>query len=213
MSGGPGGAGPGEAAVFRCGPRERGNSDRAAALFTEGLALEGLGAASVFLREHALLPCVGCDACAKGPKRLCPLAARDDSGALFAHLLHAPFIAFASPIYFYHVPAIYKALIDRAQRFYNARAAGDAAMLALPRRRAYVILVAGRPSGERLFEGTLLTLKYFLAPFNVELAEPVLLRGLDGPKDLARDGEKSGRVVEYGREAARREQAGRCGRV
>lgn len=208
MSGDPGRALPGEAAVFRCGPRKGGNSDRAAALFTEGLALEGLGAAPVFLREHAVSPCLGCDACAKGPKHACPLAAEDDSDALFDHPLHAPFLCFASPIYFYHVPAIFKALIDRAQRFYHARAAGDAEMLALPGRRAYVILVAGRPSGERLFEGTLLTLKYFLSPFSVELAEPLLLRGLDGPKDLARDREKSGLVLAYGRDAARRELAG-----
>jgi len=208
LSGDPGGASPGAAAVFRCGPRKGGNSDRAAALFEEGLKLEGLGAASVFLREHAVSPCVGCDACAKGPQHRCPLAAKDDSAALFDHPLHAPFLCFSSPIYFYHVPAIFKALIDRAQRYYNARAAGDADMLALPRRRAYVILIAGRPSGERLFEGALLTLKYFLSPFNVELAEPLLLRGLDGPKDLSRDEEKSGLVLAYGREAARRELAG-----
>ncbi len=193
------------AAAFRCGPRRKGNTDRAAALFQETLAGEGLAAEAVFLRSRVVAPCAGCGACLKAP-HLCPLAAGDESEALFGHLLRAPFLVFASPIYFYHVPAIFKALIDRGQRFYSAREAGDPRMLGLAPRRAYVILAAGRPRGERLFEGALLTLKYFLAPFAVTLEAPLTLRGLDGPGDFAQSEEARDMVRDYALAAARREK-------
>jgi len=202
------GAAPAPGAVFRCGPRKNGNTDRAAALFQETLAGEGLAAEAVFLRRNRVDPCVGCGVCAKGPRHSCPLSAGDESGPLFDRLVHAPFLAFASPIYFYHVPAIFKALIDRTQRFYAALEAGNSPVKNQPPRRAYVILAAGRQRGDRLFEGTLLTLKYFLFPFGVTLAEPLTLRGLDGPMDFARSEEAADLVRDYAQKAVRRETGG-----
>jgi multimeric flavodoxin WrbA len=112
--------------------------------------------------------------------------AGDAAGELFAALDAAPVAVFASPIYFYHVPAIFKAFIDRAQRRYEVRLADGPGQAA--DRLAYPLLVAGRPRGERLFEGALLTLKYFLWPFGYLPGPPTLLRGLDAPGDLAGDG-------------------------
>ena len=176
---------PGPPVVFLCSPRAGGNSDTAGLAFAEGLARSGLRAQVIALREHAVAPCRGCGACA-GAAHRCPLdTAGDAARTLFAALDAAPLAAFAAPIYFYHVPALFKALIDRAQRRYEIRAAAGEAGRTLPGRPAYPLLVAGRPQGERLFEGALLTLKYFLWPFGFVPAEPVLVRGLDGPGDLA----------------------------
>ncbi len=188
--------------VFLCGPRAKGNSDTAGLLFAEGLARAGLEARVIRLREHGVSPCRGCGACAAAPGHGCPLAAADEAEALFDALRSASILAFAAPIYFYHVPAMFKAFIDRAQRHYEARLAGAAGYVDVPQRRAHVLLVAGRKEGERLFDGTLLTLKYFLWPFHARLAEPCLLRGLDAPRDLAGDAAARDRVLAYAEAAA-----------
>lgn len=176
---------PGPPVIFLCSPRAGGNSDTAGLAFAEGLARAGTRPEVIALREHAVAPCRGCGACA-GAGHRCPLDKEGDAAAtLFAALDAAPLAAFAAPIYFYHVPALFKALIDRAQRRYEIRLVAGEAGKAMPARPAYPLLVAGRPQGERLFEGALLTLKYFLWPFGFVPAEPVLVRGLDAPGDLA----------------------------
>ena len=65
----------------------------------------------------------------------------------------------------------------------------------------HVLLVAGRKQGERLFEGALLTLKYFLWPFHRHPVEPCLLRGLDAPGDLAADSPSRARISAYAQAA------------
>lgn len=187
----------GPMAVFLCGPRPGGNSDAAGLAFAAGLAATGREARVIRLREHGLAPCRGCGACAK-PGNRCPLDREDDAAeALFEAVKAAPLAVFAAPIYFYHVPALFKAFIDRAQRHYEARLAGAT----LPERPAHVLLVSGRPRGERLFEGALLTLKYFFWPFHLRLEEPCLLRGFDAPGDLAADAQALGRITALGRAA------------
>ncbi|MHC1790355.1 NAD(P)H-dependent oxidoreductase [Solidesulfovibrio sp.] len=203
--------------VFLCGPRAGGNSDTAGLAFADGLAKTGSNPRVLALRDHGVAPCRGCGACA-GPGHRCPLDREGDAAAmLFAALDAAPLAAFAAPIYFYHVPALFKALIDRAQRRYEIRAAAVAgAALAgtpgtaatpgghlPPDRPAYPLLVAGRPQGERLFEGALLTLKYFLWPFGFVLGRPCLLRGLDAPGDLAGNAEALAGLGEAGQAAGR----------
>ncbi|MEG6551969.1 flavodoxin family protein [Desulfocurvibacter africanus] len=173
--------------LFRCSPRQGGNSDMAARMFLAGLRQAGGDAREVRLADYAIEPCLGCGACRRSPGRRCVLADRDQAEELFGLLLAAPFVLFASPIYFYHLPAHFKAFIDRSQSYYEKGMALDPSITGLPRRTAHVILVAGRPTGERLFEGSLLTLKYFLVNFKYALSEPLTLRGKDGPDDLAAD--------------------------
>ncbi|MEA5088902.1 NAD(P)H-dependent oxidoreductase [Solidesulfovibrio sp.] len=193
----------GEAAVFLCGPRAGGNSDTAGLAFAEALAAAGAPVRVVKLREQRLEPCRGCGACA-GPGNRCPLDKDDDAAeALFDLIKAAPVVAFAAPIYFYHVPALFKAFIDRAQRRYAARLASAPRAVAPAALPAHVLLVAGRQRGEKLFEGALLTLKYFLWPLSRELAAPCLLRGMDAPGDLAADAAALADVAALGRAAAR----------
>jgi multimeric flavodoxin WrbA len=193
--------------LFGCSPRVHGNSDKALSLFHEGMGAAGVNGSVVHLRKFTILPCVGCGRCGRDPEGRCFQERDDESRELFRHLLEAPLVMFSSPIYFYHVPAQFKALIDRAQSFYNRRLAGDPALLSLPRRSAWTVLVAGRPKGERLFEGALLTMKYFLDVFNFTMQEPLLLRGMDGPGDLSEDEAARAAIRAAGEKAARQCQA------
>lgn len=192
------------AAVFSCSPRASGNSDLAAELFRRGVAQAGGVAQQVLLRQFKVTPCIGCGRCEHDAHRRCYLTKKDQSGALFTLLQHAPLVYFCSPIYFYHLPAAFKGFVDRGQSYYLRMRDKDPILAALPKRKAYLTLIAGRNRGENLFRGALLTLKYFLAPFNLELADPLLLKGLDEQDALNQRRDRRRRIVAYG-EAAWRE--------
>jgi putative NADPH-quinone reductase len=169
--------------IFACSPRTGGNSDAAARAFAAGIEHAGGRSTTVYLRHQKILPCKGCSAC--NPSGRCILRDEDDVESLFALLHEAPFVLFAAPIYFYHVPALFKGLIDRAQSRYVHGMNNEKSLGSLPRRRAYVALCAGRPRGEKLFAGTLLTLQYFLDVFGFSLHDPALFRSMDAPDDFA----------------------------
>jgi hypothetical protein len=169
----------------------------------------------VMLHDYDMYPCFDCGLCAQAgtafppdnPARLCPLATRDESAPLLAALLAAPWLAVFAPIYFYHLPARLKAMLDRCQLFYNAALQKRPFMLNLPKRRAYVVLAAARERGKQLFAGSLLSLKYALAPLNMELKDPLLLYGLEPKGDLAGREDLLERVRQYGRLARELEGA------
>lgn len=199
---GAGAPGPAVGRVYSCSPRAGGNSDAAARAFAQGATETGGEVRLLALRERTLLACRGCQACAE-PPHACPLMRRDEAEAFFAELLAASYVCFAAPIYFYHLPGFFKGLVDRAQRYFAMAEAGHPLLADLAPRPAFVILAAGRPRGEKLFEGSLLTLKYFLKPFRLTMAEPLLLRGKDAPGDLAADPAALAAARELGRQAVR----------
>jgi multimeric flavodoxin WrbA len=187
--------------MLAASPRD-GNCLEAARLFCEGFNQAPDGAASplrpILLRDYRVLPCLACGVCDL-PGTACPQAGLDDSAELFGRFLGAPLLALAAPIFFCHLPSSLKALLDRCQFYY---AAGLRRELRCPPRRAFVLLAAARSRGEKLFSGSLLSLELALRPFNVTLADPLLLRGLDGPEDLARREDLRESVRCYGRLAA-----------
>ena len=180
--------------IVACSPREGGNSDYAAQRMEEALKAVGADPQVVHVRDFAIHPCAGCRVCAESLGAACIYKKEDQAEALFRLILGAPALFFVSPIYFYHVPAQFKGLIDRSQRYYVAKEAGDQGLAALPRRMAHGVLAGGRARGEKLFDGALLTLRYFLWPFNVTLGENLCLYGIDGPGDLRVDDEARGKV-------------------
>lgn len=184
--------------LVSCSHRAQANSHRAALLFQQGVASAGGQSDIVHLRNLKILPCTACRVCEKDPESRCILTGKDATRDLFDLMFAAPFVFFASPIYFYHLPSIFKTLIDRSQEVWAAREKGDKRVLALPERPAYVCLVAGRLKGRKLFEGALLTLKYFLKSFNFVLAEPLTFQGIDRIEDLARKRAACAKIRELG---------------
>ncbi len=191
--------------VFACSHREGGNTAAAARLFARELAREaGLETEVLALNTFTVRHCQACNACLSHPRHACVLRELDHAEMLFERFLAAPAVVLASPIYFYHLPSMLKTLIDRGQRFWAAREKGDPAILQLPRRPAWAVLAAARPCGERLFDGALLTLKRFLFYFNIEMQEPLTLRGLDGPEEFEASRQAQDKVRDKARAAARR---------
>ncbi|OGR38530.1 MAG: hypothetical protein A2051_02970 [Desulfovibrionales bacterium GWA2_65_9] len=181
--------------------RSGGNSDAAAELVARGVREAGGTARIVALRDYFVLACLACRACAKDKDSACVLRGKDQAEELFALLLAAPSVVVCSPIYFYALPSLCKTWIDRSQRFWEARRKGDAWLLAYPERQGFACLVGGQPTGQKLFDGARLTLKYFLVNFALTLAEPVSFRGKDERGDLTADPIAVDRVLALGREA------------
>ena len=166
--------------ILACSPRPGGNTDAAVSLIIDTLEQQDVCAEVIYLRQFKIAPCQGCQKCAQEQVGHCVLAANDDVQMLLEKVLTYRRLFICSPIYFYHLPASLKALIDRSQCFYSMWV-NDRIKISMG--LAKIILLAGRKKGENLFAGSLLTLKYFLSPFNYSL-EYLNLRGLDRANDL-----------------------------
>lgn len=193
------------ALVLMCSPHADGVSDRLAHCFADALAHTGCPVCRVPLRAHPVLPCTGCGGCAR-PPHACVLAPQDAAEWLFARFAEAPLVLVASPIFFYALPAGFKAWIDRGQRFWAAHAARPRAgevpspsFSHVAVKPVLAALAAGRPRGEELFSGALRTLRWFLAPLGAHLAENRVFRGLDRREDLDARPEVVEAVREWGR--------------
>ena len=193
------------APLLLCASPRRGNSLEAARLFAEGFNVarsqEIPELQPTMLSTCNILPCVDCGACGRGQS--CPLLERDDSQALLEAFASAPVIAIAAPIYFYHLPAQLKALLDRCQQYYAWKEKGFGGLAKLPPRHVFIMLCAAREQGDQLFSGALLTLKYALRPFNLELARPLTMLGLDQSHDLLARKYYCEALRSYGDRAAR----------
>lgn len=170
--------------VISFSPRAGGNSDTAADIAMQVMRDAGLDPRLVHLREYPVLPCKGCEACAVPPVGRCSHIDKKTVEALFRLFMEAPRIVITSPIYFYHLPANAKAWIDRSQSLYMRWEAGDPELTGLTKRKALACFVAGRKEGEKLFEGSILTLRFFLKTFRVGLSDIVTFRGIDAADDF-----------------------------
>ncbi len=198
--------------ILACSPRAQGNSDHMAELFAQGVRQggqeHGIQAHIYALRDYSILPCTACGACFRHPQGLCQFSTKDDVAELFSHIIEAPHVFFAAPIFFYHVPAIAKAFMDRAQQLWAQRSKSTEKKTM--QKKASVGLVAARSKGDNLFSGTLWSLHYFFDVFHREIEDKHLFTGHDGPKDFAQDAlacsriEKAGYAI--GRQLAHKEK-------
>ena len=196
-----------EIMILACSPQAGGNTDAAAAVLRRVLAECGRAVEPVYLRDYHILPCQGCNACA-APGNACVLVGKDDTQALLERLSSAKMVFWLSPVYFYHLPAQAKALVDRAQAFWHARQQRVESIMALPPRKACPLLIAARSAGDNLFKGSLYTLQYCLKIFNIHLGEPLLLTGLDRPGELAVAVHEQRAIEQWAHEALAEQAAG-----
>lgn len=167
-----------EVLVLSCSPRRGGNAD-----FAAELVLEAFGGRGRIMRpaDAYVRPCISCGRCEAVPGA-CALAG-DGADEVFGAMFSVPVTVFVSPVYFYHLPSQAKALVDRMQRWWavpDAERPGRGRMLA-------PLLFGARRKGARLFEGSLLTLKYAAEAAGMALGPASLTCGLDGPSDLRCD--------------------------
>jgi multimeric flavodoxin WrbA len=193
------------AVIYACSHRRGGNTDHAVDLLAKGVCEAGGKADIIHIRNHEIISCLACGFCDKSihhhGRERCVLGEKDETWELFKPLFSAPTVIFASPIYFYHLPSIFKTLIDRSQQFWTAKNTGEPWVANLPNRTAHALFVAGRPKGEKLFDGAEITLKYFLNNFNFTLSDPHVFRGLDERDDLSKQADSETQIIKLGKHA------------
>jgi multimeric flavodoxin WrbA len=109
----------------------------------------------------------------------------------------------ASPIFFYTVSAHTKILMDRCQSLWVKKYWIDKVPHGqwMPIRKGLFISV-GATKGKKLFDGTLLTVKYFFDVLDMELWRSLLYRSLDFEDDILKHPEYLEEAYEAGKKFA-----------
>jgi hypothetical protein len=158
--------------------------------FLAGAEAEGGEIVRVYVRDLDINGCLGCGHCDKAGECI----QKDDMQQVYPLLETAQRIVVASPIYFYGITAQLKLLVDRTQAPYMKRELTKKAgkMVSEGPARKGFLLLAGATRGKRLFECSILTIKYFFdalgVPYSGELCfKEVEERGaiLQHPKAIA----------------------------
>lgn len=157
-------------------PRRHGNTSTLLDEAARGVTEHGCRVVEFRLRDLKLSPCLEIYGCKKDGR--CVI--KDDFQTIYDHLDQAQGLLLASPIFFYAVSAQTKILMDRCQSFWvrkhwlEGRPHGDTAW----KRRGLFISVAAS-HGQKLFDGALLSVRYFFQALDTELTDTLLCRGLD----------------------------------
>lgn len=162
-------------------PRRKGNTAALLSSAVKGAVDNGVEVEELFLRDLKISPCLEIYACRETGR----CAIQDDFQALQDKLFGCDGLMIASPIFFYTVSTHTKAFMDRCQSLWVKKYFIEKAPFGLrqPVRKA-LFIAAGATSGKKLFDGVLLTVKYFLDTLDMELWKSLLYRGLDGPGDI-----------------------------
>jgi multimeric flavodoxin WrbA len=155
-------------------PRRQSNTEILLDKALEGAIEAGAEVEKVLVSKLKIAPCLEIYACRKDGD----CAIKDDMQALYAKLLEVDHIVFASPIFFYGVTSQAKAIIDRCQALWVRR--HELGVGKEDRRvRRGVFISVGATRGKKLFDGAVLTVKYFFDAIGVEYFGDLLVRGID----------------------------------
>jgi len=162
-------------------PRREGNTALLLNRAVEGARENGADVQEVWLPDLNMSPCLEIYGC----KRNGRCVIQDDFQALYDRLLACDGLMLASPIFFYAVSAHTKILMDRCQSLWVKKYWIEKAAVGqgLPKRKGIFISV-GATNGKRLFDGALLSMRYFFDPLDMELWKTLLYRGLDFEGDV-----------------------------
>jgi len=147
----------------------------------QGAVDAGVQVEKVILRDLEMSPCLEIYGC----KETGRCVINDDFQQVYDQLMVCDGLMLASPIFFYSVSAITKILIDRCQSLWVKKYWIDRVPHGQrePKRKGLFIAV-GATKGKRLFDGTLLTVRYFFDVLDMELWKTLLYRGLDFEGDV-----------------------------
>jgi len=154
-------------------PREGGNTDILMDEFAKGAEEAGARVERVYLRKLKISPCLEIYGCMDTGR--CVI--RDDFQQLHEQIASAGLVALASPIFFYTVSSHTKIMMDRCQAAFVNKYCRNQRMSQTM--RPGIFLSVGATKGRQLFDGVLLSVRYFFDAVDVELKDTVLVRGVD----------------------------------
>ena len=161
-------------------PRRRGNTATLMNAAVAGARAAGAQVDEIILRDLKLSPCMEIYSCREdGECRI-----RDDFQAVRERVLSAAGLMLASPIFYYAVSAHTKILMDRFHSLWVKRAWVKPSLPRPDGRRKGLFISTGATRGRRLFEGTVLSVRYFFDTLDMDLWRALLYRGLEDETDV-----------------------------
>lgn len=167
-------------------PRRGGNTDLLLEEALRGAAAEGAAVESIRLSDCAITPCRECLSCFKSGA--CVID--DEMQRIYPRLLEADIVILASPIFFYGITGWAKAMVDRAQALWARRyVLFDPEMGKAGKKRSGFFISVGGTKGQRMFEGAILTVKYFFDAFHTDYTGELLFREVDACGEIRKNPE------------------------
>ncbi len=155
-------------------PRREGNTEILLDEALRGASDHGGLCEKIVLRDLKITPCLEIYKCAEDG--VC--AIQDEMQGLFPKIIQAERLLLASPIFFYSVPALAKAMIDRCQSLWAKKYILKLPVSPIADRKGVFISVAAT-RGKKLFDGVRLTVKYFFDAIDVAYSDELFVRGAD----------------------------------
>jgi multimeric flavodoxin WrbA len=181
-------------------PRRQGNTALLLKKAIEGAQDFGARVEEIRLRDLKISPCLEIYGC----KETGECSIKDDFQKVRDTILASQGLMLASPIFFYNVSAHTKILMDRFQslwvkKYWLENPSGDQKIV----KRRGLFIAAGATKGKKLFDGVLLSLRYFFDVLDMELWKSLLYRGLDFEGDVLKFPAYLDEAYQAGREFAK----------
>ena len=162
-------------------PRRKGNTAALMKKAVEGARDSGADVEEIVLRDLKISPCLEIYGCLKAGE----CAIKDDFQMVRDKMLNAQGLILASPVFFYTVSSHTKMLMDRFQslwvkKYWVDKIAKDQRTI----KRKGLFISVGATKGKKLFDGMLLSIKYFFDVLDMELWKALLYRHLDFQDDV-----------------------------
>jgi len=162
-------------------PRRQGNTARLTSQAVRGVVDAGGEVREYVLRDLKLSPCLELYGCKKNGQ--CVI--QDDFQRVCTQLIDCQAYILSSPIFFYTVSAHTKIFMDRFQsqwvkKYWLDKEAGSQS----EKIKKALFISAGASHGRKLFDGVLLTVRYFFDTLDASLWRSLLYRGLEFSDDV-----------------------------
>jgi multimeric flavodoxin WrbA len=162
-------------------PRRKGNTATLLKKTIEGARESGAEVEEIVLRDLKISPCLEIYGCMQAGE----CAIKDDFQIVRDKILASQGLILASPVFFYTVSSHTKILMDRFQslwvkKYWVDKTSKDQQII----KRKGLFISVGATKGKKLFDGMLLSVKYFFDILEMELWKTLLYRQLDFQEDV-----------------------------
>ncbi|BBO92421.1 flavodoxin family protein [Desulfosarcina ovata] len=170
-----------EIAAVYGSPRRKGNTANLLKHAVEGARDAGADVTEIVLRDLKISPCLEIYGC----KQTGRCVIKDDFRQIEPLLDRMDGMMLASPIFFYAVSAHTKAFMDRCNAFWVKKYWIDKKPFGkktYPRKGLFVSV--GSTGGKRLFDGAILSVRYFMDALYMELWQSLVFRHIESEGDI-----------------------------
>ena len=164
-------------------PRKKGNTHYLLSAFMAEVRRLGATTQTIDACNENITSCLGCGFCEK--KGRCIIT--DDAMAtkIYSLLRRADIVVVSTPVFFFNMTAQLKTLVDRCQTFWSLKYRLKLKDPLAGTRRGF-LLSAGGSRGENLFDGLVLSTRYFFDALGASYSGDLLYRAVDQKGDMQR---------------------------